>query len=84
MKRVFSAGGVVYKFNKGQLNILLIATQKGKIWALPKGIVEKGEDPKDAALREIKEETGVSGKIIDEVGETSYWFSIEGENTLKL
>ncbi len=83
MKRVFSAGGVVYKFDEGQLKILLIATQKGKIWALPKGIVEKEEEPKDTALREIEEETGVTGKIIDELGEVSYLFSIEGEKYFK-
>lgn len=83
MKRVFSAGGVVYKFENGKLKILLISTKEGKIWALPKGLIEKGERPEQTALREIKEETGISGKIVDEIGETSYWFVMEGEKYFK-
>lgn len=83
MKRVFSAGGVVYKFENGKLKILLISTKEGKIWALPKGLIEKGERPEKTALREIKEETGISGKIVDEIGETSYWFVMEGEKYFK-
>ncbi|MCX7988856.1 MAG: NUDIX hydrolase [Thermodesulfovibrio sp.] len=83
MKRAFSAGGVVYKFEEGKLKILLIATKSGKVWSLPKGIIEKEESPKEAALREIKEETGVDGEIIDEVGEVSYWFIYENEKYFK-
>lgn len=83
MKRAFSAGGVVYKFEGKDLKILLISTKKGKVWALPKGLVEKEESPKEAAMREIKEETGVDGKVIDEIGEVSYWFAIENEKYFK-
>lgn len=83
MKRAFSAGGVVYKFENGELKILLISTKEGKTWSLPKGLIEKGENAKETALREIKEETGIDGKIIDEIGETSYWFSMEGEKYFK-
>lgn len=83
MKKAFSAGGVVYKFDGEILKILLIATKNGKVWSLPKGLVEKNEDIKKTALREIKEETGVDGKIIDEVGEISYWFVIKNEKYFK-
>lgn len=83
MKKAFSAGGVVYKFDGENLKILLIATKNGKVWSLPKGLVEKNEDLKETALREIKEETGVNGKIIDEVGEISYWFVIKNEKYFK-
>ncbi len=83
MKRLFSAGGVVYRFINGKVKILLIATKNETVWALPKGLVEKGEDPEETALREIKEETGVDGKIIDEAGQASYWFSMEGEKCFK-
>lgn len=83
MKKVFSAGGVVYKFEDGILKILLIITKNGKVWSLPKGIVEKNESPEKAAIREIKEETGVDGEIIDEVGEVSYWFIHENEKYFK-
>jgi 8-oxo-dGTP diphosphatase len=83
MKRLFSAGGVVYKFENDDLKILLISTKEGKIWALPKGLIEKGESPHETALREIKEETGISGKIVDEIGETSYWFVMDGKKYFK-
>lgn len=83
MKKAYSAGGVVYKFEGDNLKVLLISTKNGKVWAFPKGLVEKNENPKDTALREIKEETGVDGKIIDEVGEVSYWFVLKGDKYFK-
>jgi len=83
MKRAFSAGGVVYKFENGDLKVLLISTKEGRAWALPKGLIEKGENPEKTALREIKEETGIEGEIVDELGETSYWFVLEGEKYFK-
>lgn len=83
MKRAFSAGGVVYKIEHDKLKILLIATQGGRVWSLPKGIIEKNESPKETALREIKEETGVETKIIDEIGEVSYWFALNNEKYFK-
>lgn len=83
MKKAFSAGGVVYKFDGENLKILLIAINNGKVWSFPKGIVEKDEEPKETALREIKEETGVDGKIVDEVGVISYWFVLKNEKYFK-
>ncbi len=83
MKRLFSAGGVVYKFEGDKLKILLIATKNKKVWSFPKGHIEKGEKPTDTALREIKEETGIEGKITDDLGEVSYWFEEKGEKILK-
>lgn len=83
MKKAFSAGGVVYKFEEGDLKILLIVTKNGKVWSLPKGIVEKDESSEEAAIREIKEETGVDGEIIDELGEVSYWFIHKNEKYFK-
>ncbi|MEN2993840.1 MAG: NUDIX hydrolase [Thermodesulfovibrio sp.] len=83
MKRVFSAGGVVYKKENDIIKVLLISTKDGKVWSLPKGIIEKGETAHETALREIKEETGVDVKIVDELGEVSYWFVMEDEKYFK-
>lgn len=43
-------------------------------WTFPKGIVEKNESPENAALREVKEETGVSCEIVTYLGEVHYWY----------
>ncbi|MCS7203826.1 MAG: NUDIX hydrolase [Thermodesulfovibrio sp.] len=83
MKRVFSAGGVVYKCEKDQLKILIIATKDKTVWSFPKGLIEEGEDEKEAALREIKEETGIEGRVVEKLGEVSYWFVMEGQKYYK-
>ena len=64
-----AAGGVV--FRKGQ--ILLIEDAYGRV-TFPKGIVEEGESPREAALREIEEETGIRGRIVDDLGSTFYTY----------
>lgn len=75
IKYLHSAGGVIYRFN-GQrgLEVALIAVKNRKLWTLPKGMIDKGEDVSVAAVREVKEETGLVGNIVDELGESSYWF----------
>lgn len=50
-----TAGGVVISKKKK----VLVVSQRGSSWSLPKGHIEKGEDAKTAAIREIEEETGI-------------------------
>lgn len=66
VRRSHSAGGVAYRLvasngaGKGRdVQIALIATGQGRRWQLPKGRLEPGEKPVDAAIREVKEETGL-------------------------
>ncbi|TET77172.1 MAG: NUDIX domain-containing protein [Candidatus Cloacimonadota bacterium] len=78
MKFEFSAGGIVCKGEK----VLLIKTEdlKGNpVWTFPKGIIEKGEKAKDAALREVREETGYDVKIVRLFDVVEYFFRREGE-----
>lgn len=69
-----SSGGVLSRKENGQTSIVLIARNNRSIWCLPKGIIEAGESAEEAAEREVSEETGLKGKIIDKIGEVSYWY----------
>lgn len=70
-----SAGGVVCRRNPaGQLEVVLIATQGGERWGLPKGLVEKGESLEETALREVREETGLEAEILERLEPIEYWF----------
>lgn len=73
MIEAVSCGGVV--FNRGKV-LLLYKNQDGKYigWVLPKGNVEEGESHKQAALREVKEEAGISARIVKYIGKTQYTF----------
>lgn len=70
MIEVISAGGIVIH-NKQ----LLMLKKKNGDWVLPKGRIERGETLEETAVREVKEETNVDGKIIDYIGITTYRFS---------
>jgi len=58
----------------GQLEVVLIATQGGERWGLPKGLVEKGESLEETALREVREETGLEAEILERLEPIEYWF----------
>jgi len=83
MIKRFSAGGVVYKEENGGRLWLLIQPRDTDRWQLPKGQIEKRESSQTAALREIKEETGIDGEIIDKIDKISWWFVQEGEKIFK-
>lgn len=80
LKHLHSAGGVIYKKSGSAFEIALIAIKAGTVWTLPKGIIDKGEKIEAAAVREIEEETGLTGRVTDLLGEKSYWFFLRGEN----
>ena len=63
--------------------ILLISTREGKRWQLPKGHVEAGESPAQAAVREIREETGVAGRVVAPLPRVEYWFAERGKRIHK-
>ncbi|BAU27184.1 NUDIX domain-containing protein [Aneurinibacillus soli] len=72
MAKEISAGGVVYrKTEENQIELMLIEDRYMKI-SLPKGKQEPGETMEETALREIKEETGIHGKVVKPL-ETIYY-----------
>ena len=74
-ERVTSAGGVVLRRVDGRLEVLLCGRNADDLWALPKGTPEPGETLEQAALRVVREETGVQVEVDGVVGDVRYWFS---------
>lgn len=73
-----SAGGLVISVRDGEPYAAIIARRNraGRVeWCLPKGHLENGEGPEEAALREVSEETGISGRILAHLATIDYWFS---------
>ncbi len=85
MKFEFSAGGVVYKKEKNKLFVLLAKHSYHKGWVFPKGLIDrdKKESKEDAALREVKEETGALGQIQEALEPTTFWYAWDGERRKK-
>lgn len=78
---VTSAGGVV-RDASGKVLMIARRSPAGKIqWTLPKGLVEKGEDPEATAVREVEEETGFEAEITGPATTIDYWFVWKPEDT---
>jgi len=81
-----SAGGIVVDRAGEPPRAAVIArlNRAGRVeWCLPKGHLEGGETPEEAAVREIAEETGILGTVIGSLGTIDYWFSVEGRRVHK-
>lgn len=72
MKREFSAGGIVFN---NQSQVLLTQHSSNHYWGFPKGHVDPGQNIKEAALREVKEEGGVEAEVIEKVGDSKYVYT---------
>jgi 8-oxo-dGTP pyrophosphatase MutT (NUDIX family) len=76
-KREISAGGVVYRRTDDEIEIVLASrrTRRGALaWGLAKGGIEDEESTEDAAIREVREETGLLAEIEASLGETRYFY----------
>ncbi|HEY7831972.1 MAG TPA: NUDIX hydrolase [Ktedonobacterales bacterium] len=91
--RAFSAGGVVFRLPESAaptptaaadrdpldgVEIALVGRARVDVWVLPKGTPQRGERVPETALREVREETGLITRIVDELGSIHYSFSRGG------
>lgn len=93
-ERQISSGGVIFRRNPssipplekgehGGIEVALIAVKDGTVWCLPKGLVEEGENIAGTAHREVKEETGLDGKIIKLIDHIQYFYAHKEETETK-
>jgi 8-oxo-dGTP pyrophosphatase MutT (NUDIX family) len=78
-----SAGGAVFRESGGKLQVVIILTAAERRWQIPKGIIDPGETPEQAAVREVREESGVEAEIVDAITTTDYWFSFRLEGVMR-
>jgi 8-oxo-dGTP pyrophosphatase MutT (NUDIX family) len=86
VKREFSAGGVLVRRVRGEWMLAAIrpAGKKPGLWALPKGNINAGEDPRDTVVREVSEETGATGRLVEKLGDVKYVYTWRGERIFKV
>ena len=86
MTTEFSAGGVV--LNDAREIVVIVPTRRAadgsKVLALPKGHPDGEESPLQAALREVREETGVEAEVVSSLGEVRYWYQRGGRRIAKV
>lgn len=79
----FSCGGVMLEGSK--VLLVQVKSMKGrKIWTFPKGHIEPGETPRQAALREVLEETGYKASILKPMLKVRYAFTLKGKYVKKV
>jgi 8-oxo-dGTP pyrophosphatase MutT (NUDIX family) len=86
MRREFSAGGVLVRRLRGRWWVAAIRPN-GKpegVWALPKGLIDPDETSAETAVREVAEETGLSGRLDQKLGDVRYVYTRGGERIFKV
>jgi 8-oxo-dGTP pyrophosphatase MutT (NUDIX family) len=81
--REFSAGGVCVRRMRGRDYLAAVRVKGGTVLALPKGHIDAGETSAEAAAREVREEAGVTGELVEKLGDVRYWYSRDGERVMK-
>lgn len=83
LKHLVSSGGVLFRKSDEVSEVALVSIRGSGVWSLPKGIIEKDEDQETTAAREVTEETGLKGEILERIGQIAYWYFLK-EKTVKV
>jgi len=86
VQREFSAGGLIVRRLRGRWWVAAIRPN-GKpegVWALPKGLIDPGETGAETAVREVAEETGLTGRLEQKLGDVRYVYTRGGERIFKV
>ncbi len=73
-----SAGGATFRRTAEGFEIAIISVVPSRRWQLPKGLIDQGETPEVAALREVREEAGIETELLAPIEKIEYWYV--GEN----
>jgi 8-oxo-dGTP pyrophosphatase MutT (NUDIX family) len=86
VRREFSSGGVLVRRMRGRWWIAAIRpTGRAEgVWALPKGLIDPGETAAATAVREVAEETGLTGRLEQKLGDVRYVYVRGGERIFKV
>lgn len=69
-----SAGGLVLRGQGADAEVALISVGSPPRWQLPKSLIDSGESPEQAALREVREEAGITAEVVSLIEKVEYWF----------
>jgi 8-oxo-dGTP pyrophosphatase MutT (NUDIX family) len=86
MLREFSAGGVLVRRQDDRWTVAAIrpAGKPEGLWALPKGNLGCAEPPEETAIREVEEETGARGELVEKLGDVRYVYTRAGSRVFKV
>lgn len=69
-----SAGGAALRAVDSQIEAAICAVNPSRRWQLPKGLIDAGETPEQAAVREVREEAGIETEIVELIEKIEYWY----------
>jgi 8-oxo-dGTP pyrophosphatase MutT (NUDIX family) len=70
-----SAGGVVFRRENSRVEVVIVSVGVQHRWQLPKGLVDGGESPEVTAVREAREEAGVTTQVVQPIETIEYWYA---------
>ena len=69
-----SAGGAAFRLNMSEIEFAIVSVNPSRRWQLPKGLIDAGETPEIAAVREVREEAGIDCEIVEKIETIEYWY----------